>query len=591
MVLEHKAVANTANPKKSLYPTRALPPSEPSDATLTAAESSSRALSVHKRVDIVMSGQHYEPLVASQSTSSPPTITSSTLRRWRPFLILAALTTILLALVPHDTYESVSTAAKGLVRFDKGTSTLPTLAVVDTRTLVDDMAKAGRACGWYHGQPHREKTTAPYGIPLETPTDSPYFLTEADQYSLDHIVTTRILSYSNLVPLLSDPQPDFIFVPVLSQLWSNPWGCPDPNLISGISRTTQLLRQLVAQVGPSPYPRIVLAISPIRSQLERDVFTPELMQEFNESVVVVSIENALKTNAEGMKYTIDLPYPTGFHLSLDRNNTRATLDDKLLTRDRPYLLNYAASTTHPWGASALERFNGFALRAALAKEFTEYNARSERTPTSTGPKILYDEITNSMDGAQNLTMFHEHMAQSTFCPMPAGDSPSRRAFFEAVLLGCIPVIFRQHAYGRLLPSSPEINDVTRYTVFVPENDLILEQGPSLIERLRSISTSEIRQKQQHLHSIAAKLQWSIPSQEEWFESDPWVEQSERVIIPQGAQTFNITRTKEREAILPVTQDAFSMLLRELSTIRGGNWKLGQVEDLRPDPLEDLIIDA
>ena len=168
--------------------------------------------------------------------------------------------------------------------------------------------QAGRACGWAHGQPHREHTTSPYGWALETPPDSPYFLTESDQYSLDHILTTRVLSYANRVPLLStNPPPDFIFLPVLSQLWSNPWGCPDPDLLYAIERTTQLLREITAQIGPSPYPRIILPIATIRSNLERSVFTPELMDELKDSVIVVSIENALKTNEEGMNYTIDLP--------------------------------------------------------------------------------------------------------------------------------------------------------------------------------------------------------------------------------------------------------------------------------------------
>ncbi|GAA5976863.1 hypothetical protein JCM5350_007271 [Sporobolomyces pararoseus] len=528
----------------------------------------------------------YQPLASTNSSPSSPAPSSSTqLRRWRPYIILVTAATIIALLIPSTPYATLSKAARQFSNSKSWTrGDQPTIAVVDTRELVNLMAKAGRDCGWYHGQPHREKTTSPYGWTLETPPESPYFLTDADQYSLDHILATRIFSYSHLVPILSNPPPDFIFVPVLSQLWSNPWGCPDPNLHLGMAQTTRLIRQLVKQVGPTPYPRIVLAISPIRSQLERDVFTPELMKEFKDSVVVVSIENALKSTPEGMNYTIDLPYPTGFHLSQNRNNSRATLDDSLLNRDRPYLLNYAASTSHPWGAPALERFNGFALRAALAKEFSAYNSRSDPS----GPRILYDEITNSMDGAQNLTMFHEHMAESKFCPMPAGDSPSRRAFFEAILLGCIPVICREHAYGRLLPSSPEINDVSKYTVFVPENDLIFERKPTLIERLEAIPLSKVRQLQQHLYEIAHKLQWAIPEEEEWFEPEPWVVEAESLSpLPEGAKVFNVTKTREKEAMGDTpTEDAFSMFLKELREIRNGNWKLGKVEDLRPDPLDE-----
>jgi hypothetical protein len=193
-----------------------------------------------------------------------------------------------------------------------------------------------------------------------------------------------------------------------------------------------------------------------------------------------------------------------------------------------------------------------------------------------------------MDGAQNLTMFHEHMAESKFCPMPAGDSPSRRAFFEAILLGCIPVIFREHAYGRLLPSSPEINDVSKYTVFVPENDLIFERKPTLIERLDSIPAIKVRQLQQHLYEIAHKLQWAVPEEEEWFEPEPWVIEEENLSsIPEGGKVFNLTRTREKEAKGDTpTEDAFSMVLKELREIRDGRWKLGKVEDLRPDPLDE-----
>ncbi|GAA5841185.1 hypothetical protein JCM3766R1_001697 [Sporobolomyces carnicolor] len=522
-----------------------------------------------------MSGQGaYQPV---GSPASPPSSRYATyLRRSRPYVILlVAFGLVLFLFVPGDAYTALLTTSLSL-------EDEPTVAIVDTAQLVRLMAKAGRDCGWYHGQPHRERTKAPYGWPVETPTDSPYVLTEADQYSLDHILATRFKSYPNQVPLLSSTtRPDFVFVPVLSQLWSNPWGCPDPNLHQGIADTTRLLRRLVQEVGPTSYPRIVLALSPIRSQLERDVFTPELMKEFRDSVVVVSIENALKTNPEGMKYTIDLPYPTGFHLSQNRSNPRAVLDDSLLERERPYLVNYAASTTHPWGAPALERFNGFALRAALHKEFSTFNSR--RPASSTSSRILYDEITNAMDGAQNLTLFHEHMTESTFCPMPAGDSPTRRAFFEAVLLGCIPVVFRQHAYGRLLPSSPEINDVSKYTVFVPENDLIFERRPTLIERLESIPVERVKEMQRHLHQIAPKLQWSIPDEEEWFPLDPWDDTAE-TIMPEGAKMFNLTETREK-GDWP-TRDAFSMVLKELRFIRDGKWKLGKVEDLRPDPLEE-----
>lgn len=137
--------------------------------------------------------------------------------------------------------------------------------------------------------------------------DYPYLVTNTDQYALDDILTTRFIDYSHSVALLSTPAPDFIFLPVLSQIYSNPWGCQDPDLIEGIKQTTNYIRQIVASVGPTEYPRIILPVATIRSNLERDLFLPELMEELKDSVVVVSIEGAPKSYKEGMKYMIDVP--------------------------------------------------------------------------------------------------------------------------------------------------------------------------------------------------------------------------------------------------------------------------------------------
>ncbi|GAA5974127.1 hypothetical protein JCM11641_003450 [Rhodosporidiobolus odoratus] len=495
------------------------------------------------------------------------------LRRWH-YILLVVLATVFGAALFPTKHLSVTTAAWDLMSesMEQHPVRLPTVAVADLShiNIPFDAAAGPGVCGW-GVRTLRGTTKEPYGSSHPVSSDYPYWVTNTDQYALDDILTTRLQTYTKSVPLLSTPSPDFIYLPVLSQIWANPWGCNAPELLDGIRRTTQYMRDLAASVGQTRYPRIVVPIATIRSNLEREVFTPEIMEELKDSVVLVSIENAPKTHKEGMKYLIDVPYPTAFHLSASPLGTKPSLGDQFLHAERPYLLHYAAAASHPWGLPASDPFNGFALRASLYKQFSDYVASPPPDATS---RIVFDDITNSFDGAQNLTMFHEHMSQATFCPQPAGDSPSRRAFYESLLLGCIPVIFRERSYGRLFPSSPEINELSRYTVHIDENDMINNHGPSLVQRLEAISPVEIRRMQKHIRRIAPKLQWALPEEEQWF---PQPGQD----LPAGTPIFNLTQAKEQEIRLgPSQPDAFSTLLKELAAIRDGEWVPGVARDLR-----------
>ncbi|GAA5887176.1 hypothetical protein JCM16303_002216 [Sporobolomyces ruberrimus] len=507
------------------------------------------------------------------------------LRRWHFIIGVISLTVLGSILFPTHHY-SLTTAAKNFISSSQEKFTVqrttaalkgrPTVAITHIEPINAIMRQAAgpKECAW-GVWPKRETTRSAYGKILEAPKPNyPYYITDTDQYSLDDILTTRFLAYTNIVPLLSTPSPDFIFLPVLSQIWSNPWGCNSPVLKDGIAQTTRFLRDIVQIVGKTSYPRIILPLSPIRSNLERDVLTPEFMKEIRDSVIMVSIENAPKTHEEGMKYLIDVPYPTAFHLSPSAKGPKLTVGNYFYNNERPYLLHYAAAASHPWGLPASDPFNGFALRAKLREEFETFATQ----PNNSTSRILFDDIANSLDGAQQLELFHEHMEQATFCPMPAGDSPTRRAFYEALLLGCIPVLFREHSYGRLFPSSPEINDMSKYTIFIEENDVTNSVGPSVIERLEQVSPSRIRKMQEHIRKITPQLQWSLPDQDLWF--DPTITAPSAQPLPPGKPVFDLQKEVTREEKNPPMQDAFETLLKELDKIKRGEWVAGRARDNR-----------
>ncbi|GAA5923893.1 uncharacterized protein JCM15063_005492 [Sporobolomyces koalae] len=506
------------------------------------------------------------------------------LRRWH-LLVGVVLVTICGSIAFPTRHFSITTAAMKLISSSQEklavhrSSTLlrgrPTVAITHIEPINSRLMQGAgpTECAW-GVSPKRDSTRSAYGALLETSKPNyPYYVTNTDQYALDDILTTRFLSYSNLVPLLSTPSPDFIFLPVLSQIWSNPWSCNSPVLADGIEQTTRFLRELVQIVGKTNYPRIVLPIATIRSNLEKGVLTPEFMKEIRESVVVVSIENAPKTYEEGMKYLIDVPYPTAFHLSPSVKGPKPTVGSYFFNNDRPYLLHYAAAASHPWGLPASDPFNGFALRAKLRQEFETFST----TPGNSTSRILFDDISNSVDGAQQLDVFHSHMEQSVFCPMPAGDSPTRRAFYEALLLGCIPVLFRERSYGRLFPSSPDINDLSKYTVLIEENDVINSIGLSVVERLERIPASKVRKMQEHIRKITPQLQWSYPDQDLHLDSSLSSSSSNSQT---GQATFELQKEIEREEKNPPISDAFETLLKELDRIKNGDWVAGQARDNR-----------
>lgn len=233
------------------------------------------------------------------------------LRRWHCALLVVLATTLGVAAFPSRQL-SYTSAAWELVqsKLDRHVVRQPTVAIADLSRINDELlAAAGPGvCGW-GVRPQRETTKSAYGAPQPANSGFPYWVTNTNQFALDDILTTRFATYSQSSPLVSTPSPEFIFVPILSQIWSNPWGCTAQELKAGIDHTTQYLRDLAAAVGPTSYPRIVVPITTIRSLVE-PIFTPELMAKLKDSVILVSIENAPQRTPEGLKYLIDVPCPS-----------------------------------------------------------------------------------------------------------------------------------------------------------------------------------------------------------------------------------------------------------------------------------------
>ena len=105
---------------------------------------------------------------------------------------------------------------------------------------------------------------------------------------------------------------------------------------------------------------------------------------------------------------------------------------------------------------------------------------------------------------------HGHCSQQrkqTICllPAPPGDSPTRGAFFDFLLWGCIPVVFLPNiTYG-----FAEISDYYSIVEYSPQERV--SAGSSVIEHLQKVDKAEIHRRQQTIDSLRPILQYSCPS--------------------------------------------------------------------------------
>ena len=95
-----------------------------------------------------------------------------------------------------------------------------------------------------------------------------------------------------------------------------------------------------------------------------------------------------------------------------------------------------------------------------------------------------------------------------FCLCPAGDDPARKAVFDSIVSGCIPVIFQKDALYNQYPWHLGESDALDISVSIP--GLLVRAGKlDFMTILEQIPASTIRWKQQALARIAPKVAISM----------------------------------------------------------------------------------
>jgi len=102
----------------------------------------------------------------------------------------------------------------------------------------------------------------------------------------------------------------------------------------------------------------------------------------------------------------------------------------------------------------------------------------------------------------------ELYASADFCWCPHGDTPTRRAVYDAIMFGCLPVVDKWGAeyYSRLF-NGVLWRDFNVGDVFIVMPEGTESDGQLILRKLVTIPATEIELRRRSLKQIATSLQW------------------------------------------------------------------------------------
>lgn len=99
--------------------------------------------------------------------------------------------------------------------------------------------------------------------------------------------------------------------------------------------------------------------------------------------------------------------------------------------------------------------------------------------------------------------------KSVFCLCPPGDDPARKAVFDSIISGCIPVIFEKKTIYDQYPWHIGEEAALDISVYIP-GGMVRSGKIDFISVLKQIPADIIRKKQQAIEHIAPRVQYAVP---------------------------------------------------------------------------------
>ena len=119
----------------------------------------------------------------------------------------------------------------------------------------------------------------------------------------------------------------------------------------------------------------------------------------------------------------------------------------------------------------------------------------------------WHETAHACNGVVNSTSVMLLFRQSIFCPAPAGDSITRKSIFDALVAGCIPVLFSRASLSQYSWHVPE-EKLKSVSVYIPMTE-ISENNRNFIDILKAIPADDVLRMQKNIETMGPSLQYSV----------------------------------------------------------------------------------
>ena len=215
------------------------------------------------------------------------------------------------------------------------------------------------------------------------------------------------------------------------------------------------------------------------------------------------------------------PYPAYVHFF------DTTRDSNLLEHDRK-LANLNTSQFRLKVPSLQER-NVFLFLGCGARRSNLFRAQiMDQFPIKTNDDYESYFMRNNVTAVEQIMLYtnecsvkHRYttipwMMRSLFCLQPPGDSPTRKSFYDSILSGCIPIIFKQKNPTEY-PFSDKLNygDFT-YTV---DEKAISRYNISVLDIVKGIPNGRVKFMHERILQVAKWFQYSLPDGGPQYDDD------------------------------------------------------------------------
>jgi hypothetical protein len=213
---------------------------------------------------------------------------------------------------------------------------------------------------------------------------------------------------------------------------------------------------------------------------------------------------------------IQIPYLTGIYNYMGFTENE---NQYIFTCKRKYLLSFAGGS---WRGPKNE--SGIPIRDIALTKFNEFkqvkNIQDDNCESY--DKLFYCPILAKTHSEEERLGWSngifsikakEVYLDSVFSWQPSGDTSTRRGFYEAILLGNIPLISKSSfsIYKNLLIGEETIKNI----VVVLDDDKFFDSDYVIIHLL-SIKNDEIVKRRNNIYKIRDRLQWGVNKKENAF---------------------------------------------------------------------------